>query len=607
MRQKHLIIFSLFLLAQRLSAQQFPLFTNYIINGYAYNPAIIGENKHVDLRATHRAQWIGVQGRPQTSLMGINARVSKQIPLNVGAFFYSDVAGRLRKTGGNIMLAYSQKLGEKTNLNFGVSGGYYKVDVLNDVFTRDQPDLTILGAQKGMWIPDLSAGVFLRQQDGIFVGFAIPQLYRQKLLFDPNLRLSNPTELIRHYYGTVGYTFKINDKMSIEPSGMIKVSPKVTPQYDVAIRAIFNKQFWIGGSFRTEDAVTAMAGVEMSKWYMAYSYDITTSLLRSPSSGSHEITLGLRFGGEKCKDEDKDGVCDKDDKCPKEPGPKENQGCPEKKEECPDKDKDEVCDKDDKCPDVPGLKSNQGCPNNDRDGDGIRDDVDKCPDIPGSSYNAGCPLSDRDRDGILDDIDPCPDQPGPLSNMGCPPESDRDKDGTPDKDDQCPDVPGPKENKGCPVGGDRDGDGVPDDQDRCPNTAGDPANGGCPTVTQAERDALTLAIRNLYFDTDKWTIRPSSFRDLNNVVFIMKQKKDWKLKIAGHADPRGNDEHNLMLSRNRANAVKNYLVSKGIPPNLLIVEYYGESQSNVKDKPTKGTDAAILQMDRRVELEFYFD
>lgn len=595
-----IIIFSLF--GQGV-AQQYPLFSNYIVNGYGYNPAIIGQNEHIDMRGTYRTQWVGLDGQPQTQIVMLNGRIGKS-GFNIGGNFYNDVAGKLKKTGTSGMLSYTHKLNDKSNLSFGVSGGYFRVNVLDDVFVQDIQDPTIAGAQAGMWIPDLSVGIFFRQQDGFFGGLSVPQLYRKKLLFDPSLNLDNPSSLVRHYYGLAGYTLKVHDKMKLEPSAMIKVSPNVSPQVDITIKGIFNNTFWVGGSYRTEDAVVAMAGLEYPKWYAAYSYDVTTSQLRNASSGSHELTVGFRFGG-KCKDEDQDGVCDKDDKCPKEAGTKENNGCPEKKpekEECPDKDKDGICDKDDKCPDIPGTKENKGCPFNDRDGDGIRDDIDKCPDIPGSSRNEGCPLSDRDKDGILDEIDPCPDEPGPLTNMGCPLTSDRDKDGTMDKDDGCPDTPGPKENKGCPFGGDRDGDGIPDDIDKCPNTAGLKDNNGCPIVTQEEKDALTIAIRNLYFDTDKWIIRPSSFRDLNNVVTIMRKKKDWKLKISGHADVRGNAEHNLMLSRNRANAVKNYLVSKGIAPNLLITEYFGASQSNPNKK-----DQGVLQQDRRVELEFYFD
>jgi type IX secretion system PorP/SprF family membrane protein len=586
----------------QVMAQQFPLFSNYIINGYGYNPAVIGQNEHIDLRGTFRTQWVGLAGQPQTEIFMVNGRIGKT-GFNVGGNFYNDVAGRLMKTGGSGMFSYTHKLSEKSNLSLGLSAGYFKVKVLKEIFIQQLDDPTVAGAQSGLWVPDMSLGLYFRQENGLFAGIAVPQIYRKKLLFDPTLNLANPTALVRHYYGMVGYTIKMNDKMKLEPSAMVKVAPGVNPQVDISIKGIFNNMFWIGGSYRTEDAVVAMAGIEYPKWYAAYSYDVTTSLLRNASSGSHELTLGLRFGG-KCKDEDKDGICDKDDKCPTEPGTKENNGCPEKakKEECPDKDKDGICDKEDKCPDIPGTKENKGCPLNDRDGDGIRDDIDKCPDIPGSGRNEGCPLSDRDKDGILDEIDPCPDEAGPLTNMGCPPTSDRDKDGVMDKDDACPDTPGPKENKGCPIGGDRDGDGIPDDIDKCPNTAGPKENDGCPTVTQDERDALTIAIRNLYFDTDKWTIRPSSFRYLNNVINIMKVRKDWKLRISGHADPRGNEAHNLMLSKNRANAVKNYMVSRGISPNLLVTEYFGHSQSNSSKK-----DQGQLQLDRRVELEFNFD
>jgi type IX secretion system PorP/SprF family membrane protein len=587
----------------QVKAQQFPLFSNYLINGYAYNPAVIGQNEHIDLRGTFRTQWVGLNGRPQTDIVMLNGRVGKT-GFNVGGNFYNDQAGRLKKTGASAMMAYTQKISDKSNLSVGLSGGYFRVNVLEQVFIQDPNDPTVQGAQAGMWVPDLSLGVYFRQKDGLFAGIGIPQLFHKKLIFDPSLSLTNPSTLVRHYYGMAGYTLKVNDKMKLEPSAMIKVSPKVNPQVDVSIKAIFNNMFWVGGSYRTEDAVVAMAGIEYPKWYAAYSYDVTTSLLRSKSSGSHELTIGFRFGGSKCPDKDKDGICDKEDKCPDEPGTVEKKGCPEdkKKEDCPDKDKDGICDKDDKCPDVPGTKDNKGCPFNDRDGDGIRDDIDKCPDIPGSGRNDGCPILDRDKDGIIDEIDPCPDEPGPLTNMGCPMTSDRDKDGTPDQADPCPDVPGPKENKGCPFGGDRDGDGIPDDIDKCPNTSGPKDSEGCPVVTPEDRDILSIAIRNLYFDTDKWAIRPDAFRDLNNVVGIMKRKKDWKLTISGHADVRGDAEHNLMLSKNRANAVKNYLVSKGISPNLLRTEFFGNSQS----KPNK-KDVIILQQDRRVELDFFFD
>jgi type IX secretion system PorP/SprF family membrane protein len=594
----------LLLFVVKIKAQQYPLFTNYVLNSYAFNPAVIGTTKNIEMRGLTRTQWVNVEGRPQTNVVSIFGKVGKS-PIAAGMYFFNDQAGRMHRTGLNALVAYNQKVGEKSSLSLGFSAGYHKINLIEKVFTQDEPDPVVDGAQIGLMIPDLSMGIYFKQENGFFGGFSIPQLYHKKLFFDPSVQRLNTTQVVRQFHALGGFTIPITDFMTLEPSVLAKFSPSVTPQFDASIRTIFNKMFWIGGSFRTEDAITGMAGFDFKNWTLAYSYDFTTSALNNKSAGSHEIMLAVKLGKDKCKDEDGDGICDTDDKCPKEPGTKENSGCPEKKKDdkkCEDKDNDGICDVDDQCPDYPGPKSNKGCPLNDRDGDGIRDDIDKCPDIPGTLQNLGCPLNDRDHDGILDEVDPCPDVAGTVANMGCPPDTDRDHDGTPDKDDPCPDLAGPKSNKGCPTGGDRDGDGVPDDRDGCPNTAGSIENNGCPKVSQEERDILLLAIKNLYFDTDKFIIRPASFKDLNNVAKVLRQKKDWKLRIEGHADTRGKPEHNQMLSEKRAEAVKNYLISRGVSPKLIFAEFYGASRPAMTEK----TESA-LQMNRRVEIEFVFD
>jgi outer membrane protein OmpA-like peptidoglycan-associated protein len=112
-----------------------------------------------------------------------------------------------------------------------------------------------------------------------------------------------------------------------------------------------------------------------------------------------------------------------------------------------DRDKDGIKDKDDRCPDIPGLPEFQGCP--DTDGDGIPDIDDACPTVAGPVENNGCPWPDTDGDGVLDKDDACPTVPGPVENKGCP-WPDTDGDGVLDKDDACPNVAGLKELNGCP-------------------------------------------------------------------------------------------------------------------------------------------------------------
>ncbi len=113
-----------------------------------------------------------------------------------------------------------------------------------------------------------------------------------------------------------------------------------------------------------------------------------------------------------------------------------------------DRDKDGINDKDDRCPDTPGLAEFQGCP--DTDGDGIADDQDGCPTVAGPKENNGCPWPDTDGDGVLDKDDECPTVAGPVENKGCP-WPDTDGDGILDKDDACPNVPGIAQYNGCPA------------------------------------------------------------------------------------------------------------------------------------------------------------
>ncbi|MCB9641281.1 MAG: thrombospondin type 3 repeat-containing protein, partial [Myxococcales bacterium] len=155
-----------------------------------------------------------------------------------------------------------------------------------------------------------------------------------------------------------------------------------------------------------------------------------------PTTGYGSPLFRVFFGvlwSPKVRDTDGDGILDKDDRCPTQPGPRENDGCPDK-----DRDGDGVVDRLDKCPDKPGPKENNGCPWPDTDGDGLTDNVDKCPSVFGPKENNGCPWGDKDNDGVKDNEDKCPDQPGPKENNGCP-WGDKDGDGIKDNEDKCPD------------------------------------------------------------------------------------------------------------------------------------------------------------------------
>ena len=314
-----------------------------------------------------------------------------------------------------------------------------------------------------------------------------------------------------------------------------------------------------------------------------------------------------------CPDTDMDGIQDSEDACPLDPGTAEFQGCPDrdgdkiidKNDECPDdaglaefkgcpdRDGDKIIDKNDECPDEAGLEIFKGCP--DKDGDGLKDSDDLCPEVAGPIENQGCP--DTDNDGIFDYLDSCPLEAGPQENRGCP-WPDTDGDGLLDKDDKCPYNAGPVQNQGCPYI-DTDGDGVLDKDDECVNTPGPVENKGCPVV---DLEILKRAFDNLEFETSKAVILQSSYASLEDLATYLVANPTFRIIIAGHTDSQGNDQTNLILSKKRAEAVRDFLNSRGVAEDRFIVQFFGE------EKPIDTNDTPEgRQRNRRVEMEIIFE
>lgn len=260
-----------------------------------------------------------------------------------------------------------------------------------------------------------------------------------------------------------------------------------------------------------------------------------------------------------------------------------------------DTDGDGVTDANDKCPETPaGVKVDKyGCPL-DTDKDGIPDYQDDCPEVAGPKETKGCP--DADKDGVADKDDDCPDQAGPAETKGCP---DSDGDGVADKDDKCPDVKGTKAMKGCP---DSDGDGVADNEDDCPNEAGTIANRGCPEKKDKPAtispELEKLMKTDVQFQTAEYVLRKSFKSHLDELAAQLVADPSVKLTVSGHADSRGDKSFNQPLSENRAKAVKNYLVKKGVSADRITVEYFGEDRPKADNKTPEGQ-----AINRRVEFK----
>jgi len=252
----------------------------------------------------------------------------------------------------------------------------------------------------------------------------------------------------------------------------------------------------------------------------------------------------------------------------------------------------------------------------DTDGDGFLDPDDKCP-LEKETENDfededGCPdVADRDGDGILDADDDCPDEPENKNGIddedGCP-ELDPDSDGLVGTQDACPtdaeDFDKFQDEDGCPDT-DNDNDTIPDVSDACP---GEPEtwNGfedtdGCPDVLPAVLKEFTGAIQGITFEYGKARIRPTSKKALDQAAATLREYTSIRLRVEGHTDDRGKREANMTLSLKRADAVKWYLIDKGIAADRIETVGLGPDRPRATNKTNKGRAE-----NRRIEFHIVF-
>ena len=216
---------------------------------------------------------------------------------------------------------------------------------------------------------------------------------------------------------------------------------------------------------------------------------------------------------------------------------------------------------------------------------------------------------DQDGDGLFDQDDACPDEPGPATGDGCPQRavepaapSDSDGDGVHDQHDGCPeraeDRDGHDDSDGCPDD-DNDGDGVADASDGCPDEAGPGDNRGCPRVydfVHVTERAVRLD-QDVLFRSGRADLKAASFPLLNTVAQVLADHPGMRIEVQGHTDNRGSDDHNLQLSEQRAQAVRDYLVRQGVAADRLGARGFGETRP-IESNQT----AAGRATNRRVEL-----
>lgn len=294
--KKVLFTFVLIAIVFLAKSQQLPLYSQYMMNGFLLNPGITGSVEGVPIRLTVRQQWVGLEDAPATQAISAHLLLPNK-QFGVGGYIFNDKFGPISSTGIQASAAYHIPLDENTKIGLGLSLSAFQFSLDEGNLTAiDDGDVVLTGAVESTFVPDANFGAYL-YSDKYFVGLSGAQLVQYKIKLHEQLAGNN--QMIRHYYATAGYTFKLGEEFDLQPSLLAKGTEKTPIQVDINAKALYKKHYWLGVSYRSSQSVITILGLKYDRFYFGYAFDYTFSNLKNYNNGSHEIMLGFDIGGSK--------------------------------------------------------------------------------------------------------------------------------------------------------------------------------------------------------------------------------------------------------------------------------------------------------------------
>lgn len=274
-------------------AQQDALFTQYMFNKLVVNPAYAGSQGMTTVELLNRYQWVSIEGAPRTLTLSGHT-VSKNNKVGLGLYASRDEIGPT--VDQEFMATYAYRIQTRRGwFSMGIQGGIkhfsYDWDMINTQF----PDNVYLPQETQKVTPDFNLG-FYYQTTRFFAGISSKHLLENEFGVSEFNGNENFSRLTRHFFLMSGFAIPLNDKMVFRPSFLVKYATNAPVQTDINASILFSDIFWIGISYRFDQAVTCLTEFRITKSIrLGYSFDLYVNELQLYNKGSHEIRLGIDF------------------------------------------------------------------------------------------------------------------------------------------------------------------------------------------------------------------------------------------------------------------------------------------------------------------------
>lgn len=298
-RRKTLLVFMV-LLSFKAIAQQDAMYTQYMFNTLAINPAYAGSRDFTSATALYRKQWLGIDGAPETQTFSIDGPLKNE-KVGLGFQAFNDNLGVNKTTGAYLTYAY-RLLMDNSTLAFGIQAGvsrfsanYQNVDLGSDGL----PDQAY-ASNVTKFMPNFGAGIYFNT-DKFYAGLSLPHFFNNSLNKDSYFVTDGlVARQYLHLFLSTGYVFDLSDNLKLKPNVLLKGVRGAPLQADLNASLYMFDVVSFGLSYRTEADLSALAEVQIyDKLRLGYAYDRSTSSLQKFNDGSHEIMLRLIIGEKK--------------------------------------------------------------------------------------------------------------------------------------------------------------------------------------------------------------------------------------------------------------------------------------------------------------------
>jgi type IX secretion system PorP/SprF family membrane protein len=277
-----------------LLAQQDPLYSQYMFNTLAFNPAYAGSGDVFTVMALSRHQWVGFEGAPATQTILAHSPLRSQ-NLALGLSVINDKLGPTRQTGVFADFAYRIRTGESSRLAFGLKGGFnsFRADLAGlSTVDPDQANVDI----QGKMLPNFGFGLFWHTPLA-YVGVSAPKLLENETVEATNGLLTTGSEE-RHYFVMGGYVMDLGRDLKFKPSFMARLVAGAPMSLDVNANFLLRERIWFGAMYRLGNSFGLLGQYQVNdQLRVGYAFDLTTTKLGAYNAGTHEIMLSydLRF------------------------------------------------------------------------------------------------------------------------------------------------------------------------------------------------------------------------------------------------------------------------------------------------------------------------